>query len=168
MVQLWWLNRPLHLIIKPLHCQLALSACGLVSRAILRYNGGDGGELMRDRMISIVAVLAAIIGWWGILELTRQVGPDQPGAQTFFYALLFLALTATLAPAIAYLNRRLAPEAVKRDPWRFLRHSAWAALCLASWAWLQTLRAFNLAFALVTALIFVGIELLIVRLKGET
>jgi hypothetical protein len=123
---------------------------------------------MRDRIITIIAVVAAIVGWWGIYLLTGQVGPDQPGALTFFFALLFLALTATLIPPIAFLNRRLAPMAVKRDPWRFLRHSAWVALCLSSWGWLQTHRAFNLAFALVTALIFAGIELLIVRLKGET
>jgi hypothetical protein len=123
---------------------------------------------MRDRVISIVAVLVAIIGWWGLYELMGQIGPDQPGALTFFFALLFLALTATFAPPAAYLNRRLVPVAVEHDPWRFLRHSAWAALCLTSWAWLQSHRVFNLAFALITALIFVGIELLIVRLKGET
>ena len=82
--------------------------------------------------------------------------------------ILGLALTATLAPPAAYLNRRFAPAAVERDPWRFLRHSAWGGLCLASWAWLQTLRAFNLAFALIIALIFVAIEVLIIRIKGET
>ena len=37
-----------------------------------------------------------------------------------------LAITGTLAPAVAYLNRRLAPGPTARDPWRFLRHSAWA------------------------------------------
>jgi hypothetical protein len=123
---------------------------------------------MRDKLISMLALVVAIIGWWGLYELTGQIGPEQPGALSFFFALLFLALTATLAPALAYLNRRFAPEAVERDPWRFLRHSAWAALCLTSWAWLQSHRAFNLAFALIVALIFVGIELLIVRLKGES
>jgi hypothetical protein len=123
---------------------------------------------MRNRLITIVAILVAAIGWWGLLELTNQIGPDQPGALTFFFALLFMALTATLAPPAAYLNRRFAPTAVQRDPWRFLRHSAWAALCLTSWAWLQSHRAFNLAYALVTALIFAGVELLILRLRGET
>jgi hypothetical protein len=123
---------------------------------------------MRQKLISILAVLVAIVGWWGIYQLTGQVGPEQPGALTFFFALLFLALTATLAPPVAYLNRRFAPEAVERDPWRFLRHSAWAALCLTSWAWLQSHRVFNPAFALIIAAIFVGVELLIVRLRGET
>ena len=123
---------------------------------------------MRDKLVTILAIPMAVVGWWGLYELTGKVGPDQPGALTFFFALLFVALTATLAPAAAYLNRRFAPEAVERDPWRFLRHSAWAALCLASWAWLQTLRAFNLAFAVIIALIFVAIEVLIVRMRGES
>lgn len=123
---------------------------------------------MRDKVISILAVGVAVIGWWGLYELTGQIGPDQPGALSFFFALLFLALTATLIPPLGYLNRRFAPEAVRRDPWRFLRHSAWTALCLTSWAWLQTHRAFNLASALILALIFVGVEVLIGRLRGES
>ncbi len=123
---------------------------------------------MRDRLITFLAILLAVVGWWSLYELTGKVEPDQPGAMTFFFALLFLALTATLAPAAAYLNRRFAPEATARDPWRFLRHSAWAGICISSWAWLQTLRAFNVAFALIIALIFVALEVLIARLKGET
>jgi hypothetical protein len=123
---------------------------------------------MRDKLISIVAVPVAGLGWWSLYELTGKVGPDQPGALTFFFGLLFLSLTATLAPPAAYLNRRFGPEAVRRDPWRFFRHSSWAALCLTSWAWLQSHQALNLALAVLTALVFVGVEVLIVRLKSET
>jgi hypothetical protein len=123
---------------------------------------------MRNKFITIFAVLASVVGWWGLYELTGKVGPNQPGAMTFFFALLFLALTATLAPPAAYLNRRFAPDAVTSDPWRFLRHSAWGGVCLSSWAWLQMLRAFNLAFALIIALIFIAIEVLIVRLRRES
>ncbi len=123
---------------------------------------------MRHTLISLAAVLLAVVGWWGLYELTGKVGPDQAGAMPFFFALLFLALTATLAPPAAYLNRRLAPEAVSRDPWRFVRHSAWGGLCLAAWAWLQMHRVFNLGFALVIALIFVALEFVIVRLKAES
>jgi hypothetical protein len=122
---------------------------------------------MRYKLVTIVAIFLAIVGWWGLYELTGKVKPDQPGAFSFFLALLFLAVTGTLAPAAAYLNRRFAPEAVERDPLRFLRHSAWGGLCVASWAWLQTLRAFNVAFGLIIALIFVALEVLIVRLRTE-
>jgi len=123
---------------------------------------------MRYGLISFVAVLLAIICWWGLYELTDQMSPDQQGVMPLFFALLFLALTATLAPPASYLNRRFAPAAVAHDRTRFWRHSAWAGLCLTAWAWLQMHRAFNLAFALVIALIFVAVEFLIVRLRAET
>jgi hypothetical protein len=123
---------------------------------------------MRDKFITLVAILFAVVGWWGLYELTGTIGPDEAGARSFFFALLFLALAATLAPPAAYLNRRFAPQAVERDPLRFLRHSAWGGLCLTSWVWLQTHRALNVGFALVIALIFVAIEVLIVRLRSES
>ena len=122
---------------------------------------------MRYTLVSVAAVLLAVVGWWGLYELTGKIGPDQAGVMPLFFALLFLALTATLAPPAAYLNRRFAPEAVSRDPWRFVRHSAWGGLCLTAWVWLQMLRAFNLGFALVIALIFVALEVLIIKLRGE-
>jgi hypothetical protein len=123
---------------------------------------------MRDRLITIGAIFLAIVGWWGLYELTGKVGPDEPGSQPFFFALLFLALTATLIPPAAYLNRRFAPQAVERDPLRFLRHSAWGGLVLSSWVWLQTQRAFNLGFAVVIALMFFAVEVLIVRMRSES
>jgi hypothetical protein len=123
---------------------------------------------MRDLLITIVAVLLAVVGWWGLFELVWQVTPDQPGAVSFFFALLFLAVTATLAPAAAYLNRRFAPELTAHDPWRFLRHSAWGGLSVVAWGWLQMYRLFNVGYALVIVLMFVAVELLIVRLRGES
>lgn len=122
---------------------------------------------MRDKLISLLAIFLAVFSWFGLYEYTGMARPEEPAALTFFYAVLFLALTATLAPLVLFLNRRFAPEAYARDPWRILRHSAWGGLCLASWAWLQMQRTFNFAFALVIALIFVAIELLIVRLRSE-
>lgn len=122
---------------------------------------------MRNRLIIIVAILVAVIGWWGLYELTRQVGPEQPGALAFFLALLFVAVTGTVAPAAAYLNRRLVPEAVAADPWRFFRHSVWAGVCVAICAWLQAHRIFNVGFALIIGLMFVAVEILIVRLRAE-
>jgi len=123
---------------------------------------------MRGIFVFLLAFPAAVVGWWGLYELVDKYKPTEPGSVSLFFALLFLALTATLAPPVAYLNQRFAPQAYKRDPWRVLRYSAWTALCLASWAWLQMQRAFNLAFALIIAMIFVAIEVLIVRLKGHT
>jgi uncharacterized membrane protein len=122
---------------------------------------------MRYWLITIVSVLLAIGGWWALYQLTGELSPADSGATSLFFVLLFVALTATLAPAAAYLNRRFAPDAVRRDPWRFLRHSIWAGLCLTAWAWLQLRRVFSPGFALVIPLIFVALELLIVRLRAE-
>ena len=120
---------------------------------------------MRGRIITFVAILLALVGGWGVYDLTGKITPDQPGALSFFYALLFLAVTATLMPPMAYLNRRFAPETTERDPWRFFRHSAWGGICVSVWAWLQMNRAFHVGFALVSILIFVAIEVLITRLR---
>jgi len=123
---------------------------------------------MRNAVITILAVLAAVIGWWGLAELTRKIAADQPGAQPFFFALLFLAVTATLIPPAAFLNRRFAPDAVAKDPYRFIRHSSWGGICVTVWAWLQMQRAFNLGFALLTVLIFIAVEFLIARLRSDS
>jgi hypothetical protein len=120
---------------------------------------------MRNKIITFVAILAAVVGWWGILELGNRTRPDQPGMLVFFFCLLFLAVTATLIPAFAYLNRRFAPEAGARDRLRFLRHSAWGGICVVIWAWLQIHRVFELGFAFLTILIFIAIEFLITRLR---
>jgi hypothetical protein len=122
---------------------------------------------MRGKVITILAILAAGVGWWGLYELTGAITPEQPGALSFFYALLFLSVTATLIPPAAYLNRRFGPAASVRDPAGFVRHSAWGGMCVASWTWLQMHRAFNLGFALITVLIFIAIEVLIARLRSD-
>lgn len=120
---------------------------------------------MRDRLITLAGILVAGVGWWGLYELTGRITPDRPGALALFFALLFLALTGTFLPPAAYLNRRFAAQAVERDPWRFLRHSAWAGLCVTTWGWLQMHRTFDLGLAFIIALLFVTLEGLIVRLR---
>jgi hypothetical protein len=123
---------------------------------------------MWRRIILVVAVLVAVVGWWLLYLLTSTTLPEQPAVLGLFFALLFLTLTATLIPIVAYLNHRFAPEATNRAPFRFLRHSVWAGLCLSSCAWLQMHRAFNLGFVFIIVLIFVAIELFLVRMRGES
>ncbi len=122
---------------------------------------------MRRTLVTLLAVLAAVVGWWGLYLFADQTRVE-PGAYPLLFALLFLATTATLIPPAAFLNRRFAPEATARDPWRSFRHSAWGGICITSWAWLQMRRDFNLGYALVTVLIFVAVEVLIARLRTET
>ncbi|MBN1660479.1 MAG: hypothetical protein JXA93_18920 [Anaerolineae bacterium] len=122
---------------------------------------------VRDTLITCVALLVAATGWWSLYELAGRVAPDQAGAIEFFFALLFLAVTATLIPAAAYLNRRFAPVATAQDPWRFFRHGAWGGVSVVVWAWLQMHRSFHVGFALVIILMFVVLEVLIARLRGD-
>ncbi len=122
---------------------------------------------MRNAIITVVAILLAMIGWWGLYQYTDDVAPADPAILAFFFALLFLAVTATLIPPASYLNRRFAPDALAKDPYRFIRHSAWGGVCVMIWGWLQYLRAFNLGFALLTVLIFIAVEFMIVRLRGD-
>ena len=123
---------------------------------------------MRNAVINIVAVVTAAIGWWSLYEFTGQITENEPGAQPFFFALLFLAVTATLVPPAAFLNRRFAPDAVARDPYRFIRHSAWGGICVVAWGWLLKQGALNLGFALLTVLIFIAIEFLIAWLRSDS
>lgn len=122
---------------------------------------------MRDTLITFVALVVGAVGWWGLYELTGHIAPDQPGAIEFFFALLFLAITATVVPAAAYLNRRFAPAATAQDPWRFFRHSAWVGVSVVVWVWLQMHRSFHVGFALVIILMFVALEILIARLRAD-
>ncbi len=123
---------------------------------------------MRNAVITIAAVITAVIGWWSLYEFTGQIAEDEQGAQTFFFALLFLAVTATLVPPTAFLNRRFAPDAVAQDPYRFVRHSAWGGICVVTWGWLLKQDAFNLGFVLLTVLIFIAIEFLIAWLRSDS
>lgn len=129
---------------------------------------------MGKRLIIILAILLAFIGSWGLLELIQlagrpqPLGPDQPGVLPFFFALLFAATCGILTLAAVYLNRRFAPEAMTNDPWRAFRHGAWGGLCVTICAWLQLHRLFNIGFGLIIALMFVAVEVLIIRLRAQS
>jgi drug/metabolite transporter (DMT)-like permease len=128
---------------------------------------------MGRRLIVFLAILLAVVGSWSLYELVqlagqpRQLGPDQPGVLPFFFALLFAAASGILTLPAVYLNRRFAPEAMDRDPWRAFRQGAWGGLCVTICAWLQLHRVFSVGFGLIIALMFVAVEVLIIRLRAE-
>jgi hypothetical protein len=123
---------------------------------------------MRWIYVLLLSVPPAAAGWWGIYTIVGEFRPDDPGALTMFYILLFVASAATLLPLLAYLNQRFAHATNHRTIWTALRQSVWCGLCLTSWAWLLMQRALNVAFALIIAMIFVAIEVLIGRLKTRS
>jgi hypothetical protein len=127
---------------------------------------------MGTRLIIILAILVAVIGSWSLYELVQMAGqshqllPDQPGVLPFFFALLFASASGILTLVAVYLNGRFASEAMAKDPWRAFRHGAWGGLCLTICAWLQLHRLFSVGFGLIIALMFVAVEILIVRLRA--
>jgi hypothetical protein len=123
---------------------------------------------LRTIVVLLVAILVAAAGWWGIYQFWTRVWPEQAGAQLAFFVLLFLSLTGTLVPISVILNHRFSKPGAPPSTWRILRHSAWGALCLTSFAWLQTHGALNLGFAFIIALIFVAIEVFILRMGGDS
>jgi hypothetical protein len=128
---------------------------------------------MGTRLIITLAIALTVIGSWSLYVLvqmagqSRQLLPDQPGVLPFFFALLFAATSGILTLVAVYLNGRFAPEAMAKDPWRAFRHGAWGGLCVVICAWLQLHRLFNVGFGLIIALMFVAIEILIVRMRAE-
>jgi hypothetical protein len=128
---------------------------------------------MGRKLIVALAIVLAVVGSWSLYALVqlagqpRQLGPDQPGVLPFFFALLFAAASGIITLAAVYLNRRFAPEALASDPWRAFRHGAWGGLCVTICAWLQLHRVFNVGFGLIIALMFVAVEILIVRLRAQ-
>ena len=119
---------------------------------------------MRWLYLLLLALPAAVGGWWGLYNIATRQHPEGE-ALPRFYGLLALAVAGTLAPAIAYLNRRfLSLEAFRHYRWRPLRQAAWCGLCLASWAWLQEHDEFKFIYAILIALVFVALELLCQRL----
>jgi len=119
---------------------------------------------MRWVYLLLLALPAAVGGWSGVYDVATKQHPDGE-ALTRFYGFLALAVAGTLAPGIAYLNRRfLSGDVFRQYRWRPLRQAAWCGLCLASWAWLQQHREFRFIYAIFIALVFVALELLCQRL----
>jgi len=124
---------------------------------------------MRWLYLLLLALPTAVGGWWGVYDTVTKHLPADDGSVARFYGFLAPAIAGTLAPAIAYLNRRfLSAEAFRHYRWRPIRQAAWCGLCLASWAWLQQHREFTFIYAIFIALVFVALELLCQRLfKGK-
>jgi len=120
---------------------------------------------MRWLFLLLLALPAAVGGWWGVYDTVVKHLPGEAGMLPRFYGFLALAVAGTLAPGIAYLNRRfLSGDAFHRYRWRPLRQAVWCGLCLASWAWLQQYREFKFIYAIFIALVFVALELLCQKL----
>ena len=108
--------------------------------------------------ILYTGLAAAIIGWLGLAYVILMTDPEL-GPRWLFFFLLFLALSGTAMPGVAYLNRRFASDPPAGEA-VIIRQSGWIGIYGAAIAWLQLGRMLSLVLALVIALALVLFEIL--------
>ena len=111
------------------------------------------------------AIILGILGWGGLFLLIQYTIPTV-GPRWLFFFLGVLALTGTALPAVAFLNRRF-PTVPPATPGMIIREAIWVGLYGSTLAWLQLGRVLNLALAVLLAVGFIAIEIL-VRLRERS
>ena len=112
------------------------------------------------------SVLLAVSGWIGIFYLIFNTKPYLWPRWLFFFFLV-LAITGTVLPLTAFLNRRFPTDPVAGRK-VILREASLAGVYTATLAWLQLGRVLTLGLGLLLAAGFVLVEFLIrLREKGQ-
>jgi hypothetical protein len=106
-----------------------------------------------------------LLGWGGLVAVILFASPNGGTRWAFFFASV-LAITGTLLPGIAFLNRRF-PSMPPATPQVIIRQALWAGVYVSTLAWLQIGRVLTPALALLLALGLVLIEWLL-RLRERT
>jgi hypothetical protein len=105
------------------------------------------------------AIILIIVGWGGLIALIITTLPTV-GPRWLFFFLLVLAITGTMLPIVAFLNRRFQstppPTAMV-----IVRQSLWFAVYAATLVWLQMGRVLNPALAILLAIGLFLIEFLL-------
>jgi hypothetical protein len=106
-----------------------------------------------DKRWMLYAVLVALVAWlalWGLVHL-----PLTDSSQAIFFALLFVAVTSTVMPPIAYLNIRFGRCPAERTyQARFVRQSIWLGLFCVVTGWLQARRILTTTLAVIVIAVF--------------
>jgi len=111
------------------------------------------------------SLILMILGWGGLYAVTIYTSPNG-GTRWLFFFTGVLALTGTVMPAVAFLNRRF-PSLPPPTPQVILRQSLWIGIYVPTLAWLQIGRVLNLAVAGLLAVCLILIELLL-RLRERS
>jgi hypothetical protein len=105
-------------------------------------------SITNDRRWIWYVVFVAIVAWlamWGVIQLAVN-----STTKFLFFVLLFVALTSTFMPAVAYLNARFGRFcSVQVFRVRFVRQSIQMGLFVVVVAWLQMRRVLTLSIALI-------------------
>ena len=110
-------------------------------------------------------VLLVTLGWGGIFVLVNATLPSI-GPRWLMFFLLFVAVTGTALPIVAFLNRRF-PSTPPVTRAIVLRQAIWFGLYATTLAWLQLGRVLTPSVALLLAVGLLLIEILL-RLRERS
>ena len=111
------------------------------------------------------SIFLFIIGWGGLIALIISSLPTV-GPRWLFFFLCVLAITGTMLPIIAFLNRRF-PTTPPPTVMVVVRQSLWFAIYGATLIWLQMGRVLNPALAILLA-IGLGLIEFLLRLSEKS
>lgn len=111
------------------------------------------------------AIILIVVGWGGLFYLFQSTLPTV-GPRWLFFFLAVLALTGSILPAVAFLNRRF-PSNPPATTGVIIRQSLWVGIYFPTLAWLQLGRTLTPALAVMLAAGLVLIEVLL-RLRERT
>lgn len=96
------------------------------------------------------ALFLFIVGWGGLIALVIATLPTV-GPRWLFFFLCVLAITGTVLPITAFLNRRF-PSTPPPTAMVVVRQALWFAIYAATLVWLQMGRVLNAALAILLAI----------------
>jgi hypothetical protein len=96
------------------------------------------------------SIFLFIIGWGGLIALVVTSLPTV-GPRWLFFFLCVLAITGTMLPITAFLNRRF-PSTPPPTYFVVVRQALWFAVYVSTLIWLQMGRVLNLALAILLAI----------------
>ncbi len=122
-------------------------------------------DSLRFRTVLPITLILALPGWFGLIYLMTQTVPDL-GNRWLFYVCVVFALTGSLIPVVAYLNRVIQPfgqatfEIVVREATMI---GIYAGILI----WLNKGQVLSFGLALILAVGLLLIELLL-RLRNRS
>jgi hypothetical protein len=111
------------------------------------------------------ALFLFIVGWGGLIALIITTLPTV-GPRWLFFFLCVMAITGTMLPIIAFLNRRF-PSTPPPTAMVVVRQSLWFAIYGATLIWLQIGRVLNPALTILLA-IGLGLIEFLLRLSEKS
>jgi hypothetical protein len=112
------------------------------------------------RSLIPAAILLALLGWSGLVLLIIFTQPVTWQPLWVFFFLSVMAISGTLMPAVAFLNRRF-PSHPPASGGVVVRQSLWFGLYFSVLAWLQIGRVLNTLLMILLAVGLIVIEIML-------